>query len=216
MSEKTLCHLCNTRPPRRACPALERDICAQCCGTEREQTIACPLDCGYLRDARLHEKMPAYDSRQLPSPEVDVNDRFMSDNEQLAKVLGGLLFIAAMDRQGTVDSDVRDALDSLITTFKSAGSGLIYDARPENAVAADVVDRVKGELAKFREGLLQRDPNAVIRDGDILKVFVYWQRFAFRIDSGRRKSRAFIEILYSLMPPPKAKEETEGGIITAG
>ena len=44
-----VCPLCGERKAKRACPALNRHICAVCCGTKRLVEINCPADCVYLR-----------------------------------------------------------------------------------------------------------------------------------------------------------------------
>lgn len=217
MSEKNLCHLCERRAPRRSCPALERDICAVCCGTEREQSIGCPLECGYLRDARSHEKLPAFDPKSLPNPEIELTESFMNSHQELAIVVGRMLFVAAMENQGVVDADMRDALAALVTTLKSANSGLIYDARPDNAIAAAVVTRFREELDQFREVVAKSAPTHAVLDKDLLGVLVFWQRTEYQHSNGRRKGRAFIESLYGILPPPP--EETpgdSGGIVTNG
>ena len=41
MPSKPHCPLCETRPPRRTCPAERANICAKCCGEGREETISC-------------------------------------------------------------------------------------------------------------------------------------------------------------------------------
>ena len=46
------CPLCQSRPPRRACPALGREICPVCCGTKRQVEIRCPESCVYLSQRR--------------------------------------------------------------------------------------------------------------------------------------------------------------------
>jgi len=217
MDEKNLCHLCQRRAPRRHCPALERDICPVCCGTEREQTIACPLDCEYLRDARYHERLPGLDPKTLPNPEIELTDRFMDEHQELAIVIGRLLLVAAVETQGAVDSDMRDALASLVTTYKTASSGLIYEARPDNALAAAIAARFREELDKFREDVAKRFPERALRDKDLLGVLVFWQRLEYQRSNGRRKGRAFMESLYATLPAPKDQAPGgEGGIVAAG
>ena len=73
------CAICETRRPRRACPGVNGDICAICCGTEREVTVSCPLDCEYLQEARRRE--PARDSvpEELPNSDVQVTERLIRD-----------------------------------------------------------------------------------------------------------------------------------------
>jgi hypothetical protein len=217
MGEKNLCHLCQRRAARRYCPALERNICSVCCGTEREQSIGCPLDCEYLRDARYHERLPELDPKTLPNPEIELTDRFMDEHQDLIVVLGRLLFVASVETQGVVDADMREALASLVTTYKTASLGLIYEARPDNAIAAAVVTRFSEELDKFRDDVAKHSPAHALRDKDVLGVLVFWQRLEYQRSNGRRKGRGFIESLYAVLPPPKAGTPDEtGGIVTAG
>src|SRR5215470_8411305 len=49
-----LCPLCGVRRARRGCPALDKQICAVCCGTKRLVQIHCPSDCTWLASAREH------------------------------------------------------------------------------------------------------------------------------------------------------------------
>lgn len=42
------CVKCGARKGKRACPALQGDICAPCCGEHRLKTIDCPADCSWL------------------------------------------------------------------------------------------------------------------------------------------------------------------------
>jgi hypothetical protein len=206
MSDTIPCHLCNRRPPRRACPALDRTICAPCCGSEREQSIGCPFDCVYLRDARAHDKPPQLDARDLPNQDIDVSERFLSEQERLVVVLGRLLLIAAMETEGAVDYDLRDALAALTSTYKTAASGLIYEAKPANAIAASLVERFQRDVTKFREDVARQAADFTIPDRAILGVLVFWQRMEFRVNNQRRKGRAFIESLFSLLPKPGSEE----------
>ena len=43
------CVHCGQKKGKRYCPALEDDICAQCCATHRLETIQCPADCVHLQ-----------------------------------------------------------------------------------------------------------------------------------------------------------------------
>jgi hypothetical protein len=208
MPEKSTCRLCETKPPRRFCPALQSDICAPCCGQEREQTVDCPLDCEYLREAREHEKLPAVDPKSIPHPEIELSDRFLQQNQPLAIVTGRLLLIASLDTPGVVDLDLRDAIEALVRTYKTAESGLIYESRPANMLAAQVVARFQEEINRFREQVAQQTGSHTVLDKDVLGVLVFWQRMELQRNNGRRKGRAFMESLFSLMPPPKAGGES--------
>lgn len=190
------------RPPRRHCPALEREICAQCCGEGREETISCPLECEFLREARRHEKQRELDARQMPHPEIELSEQVMQQNQPLAIVTGRLLLVAAMEVQGTVDGDMGEALDALVRTLKTADSGLVYETRPTNGIAAAVMSRFQEEMEKFREHIAQQSGSHSVRDKDLLAVLVFWQRMEWQRRNGRRRGRAFIETLYGLLPEP--------------
>jgi hypothetical protein len=43
------CPKCDARKAKRFCPALEFEICPQCCAEHRLNTIRCPADCPHLR-----------------------------------------------------------------------------------------------------------------------------------------------------------------------
>lgn len=215
MPDKPSCRLCETRPPRRFCPALQSEICSPCCGAEREQTVDCPLDCEYLREAREHEKVPEVDARKMPHPEIELSSRFMEENQPLAIITGRLLLAAALEVPGIVDFDLRDALDGLVRTFKTAESGLIYESRPTNVLAAAVQERFQAELTSFRDRVAQQSGLHSVRDRDILGVMVFWQRMEFQRNNGRRRGRAFMESLFALLPPP-GDEDAGPKIVSAG
>jgi hypothetical protein len=71
-----LCPICEKRKPGRFCPAKAEKICAVCCGTEREVTIDCPADCGYLVSARRYEDQHP---RALPADTPLLDVRISSD-----------------------------------------------------------------------------------------------------------------------------------------
>jgi hypothetical protein len=201
MSERASCRLCEKRPPRRYCPSLRDEICAPCCGAEREQTIDCPFDCEYLREARQHEKVPPLDPEGLPHREVRLSDQFLHEHEELAVVVGRMLLASVLETTGAVDFDVREALDALVRTYKTLESGLVYETRPTNTIAAQVQDRLQKLLKEFRDALAERTGSHGIRDKELLGVLVFWQRMELRNNNGRRKGRAFIESLFPLLPP---------------
>ena len=60
------CVICEERKPRRHCPGVRGEICHTCCGQERENTVDCPLDCAYLREARVREKAAEVNPAGIP------------------------------------------------------------------------------------------------------------------------------------------------------
>jgi len=146
------------------------------------------------------------DPKTLPHPEIELTDAFLKAQQPLAIVAGRLLLVAALETPGAVDLDMRDALDALTRTYKTADSGLVYESRPANGIAAAVADRFQREVQQFREHMAQQSGAHTVRDKDLLGVLVFWQRMEWQRNNGRRKGRAFVESLFSLLPPPPEQQ----------
>jgi hypothetical protein len=189
------CVLCQLRRPRRACPGVGGDICSLCCGTEREQTVNCPLDCPYLREARSHEKPSPIDPKELPNHDIAVDEPFLQRNEILLAALMHAVAEAGLGTAGAVDSDVREALDSLVRTYRTRESGLYYETRPSNLIAAAVLERIQNSIEEFRQALAKRSGMETLRDTDILGVLVFLENVEYQIDNGRKRGRAFLDML---------------------
>src|SRR5215475_2322109 len=90
-AEAMICAICKTRRARRPCPGVRGEICSLCCGTEREVTVDCPLDCEFLVEARRHERPVDLDPEQLPNREIRVTDQFLSEKRELITFMAHLL-----------------------------------------------------------------------------------------------------------------------------
>jgi hypothetical protein len=196
------CAICAVRRPKRHCPGVGGEICSICCGTEREETVSCPLDCEYLRDARRHEQATrrhenstASGRDKLPDADIRVTDEFLSEHGDLFAALGEIVCEAALEAPGAVDSDVREALASLVRTYRTLASGLYYETLPENGGAARVFRGVQDKIKQARDHEKRRLSLPVIRDGDLLRCLVFLEQVAFANNNGRRRGRAFIDLL---------------------
>jgi hypothetical protein len=199
------CAICQTRRPKRFCPGVRGDICTICCGQEREVTVNCPLDCEYLQDSRRHDKPVPLDTENLPHPDIRVTEKLLDENEELVIFLSASLSKAAQEIPGATDFDIREALDALIRTYRTLQSGIYYETRPDNAVARDVFDAVQRIVADFRREEQQRTGMAKTRDADILLVLAFLQRLELDRNNGRRRSRAFIDMLRGFYPAAEGK-----------
>src|ERR1700678_877267 len=112
------CAICRTRRPRRACPGIHADICAVCCGREREVTVTCPFSCVYLQVARKLQPSAEFDAAVMGNPDITVTAEFLESHPELMLAANGALGMAAA-QNGAVDSDVREALASLIQTYRT-------------------------------------------------------------------------------------------------
>ncbi len=189
------CEICAVRKPRRYCPGVRGEICTICCGTEREVSVYCPLDCPHLEDARRHERTPEVKPEAFPNRDVQVSDEFLHDHNELVVVIGETLLRAALETPGVVDSDVREALEALIRTYRTLQSGVYYETRPNNPLAGAICAHVQQAVASYREAEHQRLGIARTRDVDVLGVLVFFEQMEILQDNGRARGRAFIDFL---------------------
>ena len=217
-NERTMsCAICETRRPRRPCPGLRSDICAVCCGTSREVSVRCPLECAYLQEARKYEKPPERDPESLPNKDVEIPERFLNDNGQLFGFTCQALVRIALGSAGVVDKDVREALDSLTKTFRTMESGLIYETRPANLLAAAIQQQLRDELDGLRKHMKERLGMETVRDSDVLGVLILLQRTEFARGNDRPLGRAFIDFLCQEFPvTPAAGQPGSSGLIIPG
>jgi hypothetical protein len=196
------CAICDTRRPRRFCPGVRGDICTICCGTEREVSVDCPLDCEFLQEARRHEKAPPFDPAELPNQDIRVSERFIEEHHLLIGFISRFLVGSALDTPGVVDQDVREALDSLIRTYRTLQSGVYYETVPPNPLAAAVFRAVQNALAEFRQKEQQELGISRTRDTDILGALVFLQRVEIDRNNGRRRGRAFLDAMRTIYAAP--------------
>ena len=193
------CRLCEVRKPRRYCPGVSGDICSICCGDKREVTVDCPLDCVYLAEARLHEKLVEIAPEQVPNRDIRVSDEFLRDHEPLLVFLGAKILEASLATRGAVDSDVREALESMIRTQRTLQSGLYYETKPDNPIAAAVQQRVQESIEALRKDLAEKSAPAM-RDAEILGTLVFLQHLAIARNNGRPRGRVYLSYLYAHFP----------------
>jgi len=213
MKESTLCRICGKRRPKRACPAVGGDICPICCGTEREISLSCPLDCEFLRMGHRHEKPVPIAENQLAYPEVDVTEEFLLDQEELLLFCAYSLLQAALHTPGAIDTDVIAALQALIQTRRTQESGLFYETRPENnSIAAGVQRSFTASLEAYEKLREEREGPASVRNSDLLKILVFLLRIGEQNQNGRPRGRMFVDLLQQ-MTPARSVEERVPSII---
>lgn len=198
------CAICEVRKPRRYCPGVRSDICPPCCGKEREQTVDCPLDCPFLQESRLYEKLPELDPKTVPNLDIRVPEEFLASNESLLLFMAGTLTSAALQGEGIVDTDVREALEALIRTYRTRESGLIYDTRPSNPMAGHIYIQIQNGLEAYQRNMAQQTGMSTVRDAAILGILIFLQRLEYQYNNGRRKSRAFLDFMRQQFPQPSA------------
>src|SRR5271157_771970 len=189
------CAICETRRPRRFCPGVRGEICTICCGTEREVSVDCPLDCEYLREARKYEKQVELEDGQVANLDIRVTEEFLEKHEELLMLLGSFVAAGALQTDGGVDFDVREALAGLVQTYRTLQSGVYYESIPANPLAASIYRSVQDGMAEARRQEPERLGMSKTRDADVLGGLVFLQRLEYDHNNGRKRGRAFLDFL---------------------
>lgn len=207
-----LCAICTERRPKRFCPALRADICTRCCGQEREETIACPFDCEHLNQGRDHEKLRELTAEEIPHPELIVKEQFLRDHEPLVLVAAAAFAEGTERLEGLLDFDAREALASLVQTYMTLGTGLIYESKPKNPIAAAMHELVQLRVTEFRQQIAQQAGYAGILDSQVLGVLIFLQRMELQLNNGRRRGRSFLDAVRRFIPPPQPANPATMGV----
>jgi hypothetical protein len=170
-------------------------------------TVDCPLDCEYLIESRKHDKPNQLNGAELPNRDIHVTEKMLGENELLLTYLCKGLLQAAMETPGVLDFDVREALDSLIRTYRTLQSGVYYESRPTNPLALVVYDSLQRAATEYREDEKKQLGLTRTRDADVLAMLVFLQHFELDRNNGRKRGRAYIQTLGSfymdMFPPPE-------------
>ena len=202
------CALCQERKEKRFCPAVHGRICAQCCGEQREVTLDCPSECPYLQQAREHEKPRAVTAaeRDAMFPDSEIAEQFLYDRQELILGLSFALVKSAragrsLDGHLLTDRDLLSALTFLAQKYQTLiESGLIYEERTANLAHQQVAREVEVMVKEFREAEQKHMGYSRLRDAEVLKAIVFLVRMGLSRTSGRPKSRAFVDFLFSQFP----------------
>lgn len=185
---------------------MRGDICALCCGQEREQTVACPLDCEYLQEARRHEEPPLASEADFPNRDIRVTEEFLRKHEGPLLWISVRLLETALEVPGIVDFDIREALESLVKTYRTLQSGLVYESRPTNPLAGAVYERVQAAVEDFRKMARETAGMPTLLDAEVLGIVAFLQRMEIQQNNGRRRGRAYIDFLRTHFPQTSEPE----------
>jgi hypothetical protein len=209
-----LCPLCEKRKATRFCPAKAEKICAVCCGTEREVTIDCPVDCSYLIAAHRYEDEH---QREIPAdtPLLDVNvpGDLLHTQQQLMGALAFQIAKFCSSHPAATDSDVLDALQALAETFKTLTTGIYYETQPSALLPRELYATVTTFITELKQQLAQRANVSSLKDSDIFYLLVFLYRMGLLRTNGRPRSRRYIEFLRGQVPASQEVKREESRII---
>jgi hypothetical protein len=195
------CAICEKRRPRRYCPAVRGEICTQCCGTERENSILCPNDCEYLIDAREHERGVSLNPEIALRRGIEFSNEVLEDLMIPIYTLSAALQKAAVEA-GALDADVREALASLIDSYQTLErSGLIYEGLPSNPIAAALHREVKLAAEDFLEKERRQFADSALTEKDVFAVLAFLEVLATQRNNGRKYCRSYLWSIGRLQAP---------------
>jgi hypothetical protein len=201
------CAICDVRKDKRFCPAVHGRICAQCCGEQREVTLDCPSECPYLQQSREHEKprLPAEPDREALFLQIALDEPFLYEFKYLILGLCSALTKSARANRDLKDCDLIAALTSLAKSYETmVNSGLIYEPPTANLAHRAVAAEIETMLKEYRASEQQHLGFIKLKDNDVLKALVFLVRTGLTRTSGRPKSRAFVDFLFTQAPEKQA------------
>jgi hypothetical protein len=210
------CNLCDQRRGKRQCPAKDSLLCAQCCGEKRVLEIDCPENCQYLQAGREREVQEYAKRIRNLSPETQSrNQRVLQNNQDAVARLEYALARERLLSRDLTDSDVADALDVLLETYRTEDNGILYEKTSEDLR----VEAVRRELRAIVESLRNPDGNEgkgivdpkstrlQLRAAIDCLEFIRSLVTAYLAD--RRSSSSYIDFLARVMP----RNEQSGSIV---
>ena len=140
-------------------------------------TLSCPLNCEYLVEGHRHEKSLPVNPKDVTHPEIEITEAFIREHEEFLLFAIYSILKAALKTEGSVDTDVLQALDALIKTQLTAQSGLVYETRAENSLAAAIQRGFSASLAGIEKVRAERESLAPVKSSEVFKILVFLRRF---------------------------------------
>ena len=112
-----------------------------------------------------------------------------------------------------MDFDAREALDAEIRTYRTLQTGLIYETRPANPLAANMCRMVQAGVEEFRKQEPERTGMIRTRDTDILAMLVFLQRLELDNNNGRKRGRAYLDFLRGFFPQQTSEQAPAGSTL---
>jgi hypothetical protein len=202
------------RKADRFCPAKGEKICAVCCGTEREITIDCPVDCNYLVAAHRYEDQH---KRALPADTPFLEERLppatLQTYQPLMAALAFTIAKTCMSQPSATDPDVLAALRAFAETYRTLISGIYYEKVPEIPVQREIYSSLSALLDDLKQKQAAAGTLASLKDQDIFFVIIFLYRMGLIRGNARPRSHRFIEFLRGQFPQAEELKREEPRII---
>jgi hypothetical protein len=149
----------------------------------------------------------------MSNPDIEVSEGFVRRQEELVLFSVYAILQAALRTPGAVDNDVLAALEALVQTHRTAESGLIYESRSENLVAAGLQRSFTASLEEYQKMKSEREPLSFPKSSDILRTLVFLHRLGQQNQNGRPRGRMFLDLLRQMTPETVPEQASSSLII---
>jgi hypothetical protein len=208
------CPICEKRKESRFCPAKSEKICAVCCGTEREVTIDCPVDCAYLAAAHRYEDEH---KRTIPAHTPFLRERIpegtLHIHQPLMAALAFTIAKTCTTEPTATDPDVLAALAALAESYKTLIAGIYYEKLPDVPVQREIHNALKALLDDLKQKQAAAGTLETLKDQDVFYLVVFLFRMGLVRSNGRPRSRRYIEFLRGQFPQAEELKREEPRII---
>lgn len=207
------CPICGKRKPGRFCPAKAEKICAVCCGTEREVTLDCPPDCGYLLSAhRYEDQHPRSFPADTPLLDIRITSDIVEAHGQFLSAIAFTIAKFCSAQPSVTDPDVLAALRALAETYKTLASGILYEQPPAIPLQHELYNTLSSFITEARQSAAQALFHS-LKDSEIFQLLVFLFRMGLLHTNGRPRARRFIEFLRGQFPGAQELKREESRII---
>ena len=209
------CVECNRRKGKRHCPALNRQICAQCCGENRVVKIPCDPDCAFLTTGQAYHGSKKYtallENEENPQKRLKLL-RTMEENAEIIVLLEQVMVEYAGSLTSIRDRDVLESVQLLKETYQTESRGIIYEKSSSNPLAQALVHEMRDTLERKRakgasEGL-RLGPTTAMNCLEVIEADIFYY---LKTDGDSTEYLSFI----SRNHPEAASPGKQNGLIIA-
>ena len=156
-------------------------------------TVDCPPDCGYLHAAHRYEAehRKPLSSDDFPYKEVEFPVEFVYERWPVVAGIAATILRFQGEYRETNDGAVRHALAALAETYRTLGSGILYERPPDTPLARNLYAHISDFLNEFRKREADRAGFPSLKDSDVFHLLVFLLRLLRQETNGRPLSRAF-------------------------
>lgn len=215
MAGNSICPICQKRRAERYCPAMGEKICAIDCGTGREVTIDCPVDCSYLLAAHRWEQdhpKPLAEN-EIPFPDVSLPSDLVHSRETTLSGIGYTAATYSRENGSLTDADVFAATHAIAEAYRTLLSGIYYEKPPDYPIAMGLYAALAKFLEDEKQVASEHPESPGPKDVELFHLLVFFLRFGRLRSNGRPRTRAFVEFLKTQFPVEAAAAAQEPRII---